>query len=99
MLRCPEDFEDRKQLDCWEIPKKCLVMREVLGHGAFGQVIKAKLKVADLPWNNLISSNVHKSTDNTQEIDVAVKLLLGKCTIFIKIQHHIVLQSLFISKL
>lgn len=73
-----EENDAKENQDRWEIPTGSLVLGEVLGQGAFGQVVKARLKLASLPWDNWAATLARNTSDKLEEIDVAVKLLLGQ---------------------
>ena len=63
--------------DRWEIPYNHIQTGEILGQGAFGQVIKGKIEGRLLTCHHSNSSIVSESM-KSRDVEVAVKMLHGK---------------------
>ena len=64
--------------DTWEVSRENLVVGEVLGRGAFGQVVQGQLFSSRRPSPTSVlggHGNGHLADDT--EVTVAVKMLLG----------------------
>lgn len=69
--------EDIRVLDQWEIDRKYVTIGDVLGRGAFGQVLKGVVKVVGI--RNLRKTSSCSITSGVEDVDsivVAVKMLL-----------------------
>lgn len=73
----PESYTEIIGRDEWEISRHLIVLGEVLGQGAFGQVRKAELQVTDdfLRSRHHLAKRANHSEAN--RMTVAVKMLIG----------------------
>ena len=81
VLFCMSAFccrQGQRPLDSWEVPRSSLTFLEVLGQGAFGQVVRGKLIISGSQASAKHYTQMYESSPGPLEIIVAVKLLIGK---------------------
>ena len=66
--------------DVWEVPHSCVKVGKLLGHGAFGEVLKGRISRSILQHRK-VKLPSESSGDGTH-ISVAVKMLKGRQFIF-----------------
>ncbi len=72
MRTCPITTTATLSHDDWEVSPSCIIVEDLLGEGAFGEVYKGTLK------GPITCTKVQRNYRNLVSISVAIKLLKGE---------------------
>ena len=74
------DHEIYRHSDSWEIAYDNLTFTEVIGSGAFGQVVKGTLRHAKYELRSSSRTSPTAKGQTAFDVTVAIKVLPGDCT-------------------